>query len=167
MVDNNYSRSSSSSQDRLFHFQQDACLGLFTQHPFTTFIGRGDMIGWRRSRSTTIGTTTTTTLLLQSKRLGDEIFYRTKKVGRENLRNSVTLSFMLIQFSTGNLYWVLPASCRSLVYYMLTVNITGWLWGWRSDFGEHSFFPATSLEWSPRTWFRVGALQSSQLKCKG
>ena len=34
------------------------------------------------------------------------------KVGRKNLRNSVTCSFMLIHISTSNLSKALPAACR-------------------------------------------------------
>ena len=61
------------------------------------------MIGWRRSRSTTINATTTTLPpLLQSKRTGEEINYRTEESRGKNLRNSVTLLFMFIQFSNGN-----------------------------------------------------------------
>ena len=69
------------------------------QHSFTIFRERGKtgQDGREGSIGTTISTTTTNPPNSYRGRGGG------RKDARKNLRNSVTLSFMLIQFSTSNL----------------------------------------------------------------
>ena len=121
----------SSTQDIVIqvHFQQDAGLRLFTPHAtsFSTIDVKGEI-------GQDVGDAEIPVLLppqrpfppvqlLQNKRWGRKNFYRTEKsIEMKILRNSVTLSFMLIHFSTDNLFLLL-VSCRSLEFQMHIGNI--------------------------------------------
>ena len=121
------------------HFQQDAGLRLFLQHSFTSMQRKGwDRIGWR----TTISTTTTTYHYLYpptftEQEVGRFFLEDRSKYGRTSETQSHSHSCW---FTSRRVIHtdLLPAQCRSLEYCMHMVNITGWLWGWRSDCGEHS-----------------------------
>ena len=70
-------------------------------------------------------TTTTTTPNFYRARgeVRNFFFLKQRKVGRTIVRNSVTLLFMFIQFSTVNLF-VLPATCRTLKFNTQIGNLT-------------------------------------------